>query len=98
MLQNKAEALVRSAAAAGANIILLQELFETPYFCQEQKQDYYRLAKVGAALLCWGGRVQATGELRGSTNPYAPRLPMRLHQLQQKQQATTVQHGYVLNT
>lgn len=26
----------------------LQELFEAPYFCQEQKQDYYRLAKVGA--------------------------------------------------
>lgn len=42
---NKAEALVRSAAAKGANIILLQELFEAPYFCQEQKQEYYRLAK-----------------------------------------------------
>jgi predicted amidohydrolase len=26
--------LVREAAARGANIILLQELFETPYFCQ----------------------------------------------------------------
>lgn len=26
--------LVRDAAARGANIILLQELFETPYFCQ----------------------------------------------------------------
>jgi hypothetical protein len=24
----------------------LQELFETPYFCQEQKQEYYRLAQV----------------------------------------------------
>jgi predicted amidohydrolase len=57
LLQNKAEALVRSAAAAGANIILLQELFETPYFCQEQKQDYYRLAKVGAVVSgsCWVG-------------------------------------------
>lgn len=30
----KAEKLVREAAAKGANIILLQELFETPYFCQ----------------------------------------------------------------
>jgi N-carbamoylputrescine amidase len=29
-----AEGLVRSAAKAGAQIILLQELFETPYFCQ----------------------------------------------------------------
>ncbi|PSC68151.1 protease Do-like 9 [Micractinium conductrix] len=42
---NKAERLVRAAAAEGANIILLQELFETPYFCQEQKHEYFRLAK-----------------------------------------------------
>ena len=33
----KAEALVRQAAAAGAQIILLQELFEGLYWCQEQK-------------------------------------------------------------
>lgn len=31
-----AERLVRSAHADGAHIILLQELFQTPYFCQEQ--------------------------------------------------------------
>jgi N-carbamoylputrescine amidase len=31
----KAEKLVRQAAEQGANIILLQELFETPYFCQK---------------------------------------------------------------
>lgn len=37
----KAEALVRKAAAQGAQIILLQELFETPYFCQKEKADYY---------------------------------------------------------
>lgn len=37
----KAEALVREAAAQGAQIILLQELFETPYFCQKEKADYY---------------------------------------------------------
>ena len=41
---NKAENLVRKAAAEGANIILLQELFETPYFCQQQKFDYFQLA------------------------------------------------------
>ena len=29
----RAEKLVRAAAAKGAQIILLQELFETPYFC-----------------------------------------------------------------
>lgn len=37
----KADALVREAAAQGAQIILLQELFETPYFCQKEKADYY---------------------------------------------------------
>lgn len=37
----KADSLVREAAAQGAQIILLQELFETPYFCQKEKSDYY---------------------------------------------------------
>ena len=41
---DKAEKLVRKAAAEGANIILLQELFETPYFCQKQKFEYFDLA------------------------------------------------------
>lgn len=39
-----AEKLVRQAHAQGANIILLQELFETPYFCQKQNPDYQLLA------------------------------------------------------
>ena len=42
---NKAESLVRSAAADGANIILIQELFETPYFCIEIDQNHFDLAK-----------------------------------------------------
>ena len=42
---DKADKLVRKAAAEGANIILLQELFETPYFCQKQKFEYFDLAK-----------------------------------------------------
>ena len=37
----KADRLVREAARQGAQIILLQELFETPYFCQKEKSDYY---------------------------------------------------------
>jgi N-carbamoylputrescine amidase len=41
---SKAEGLVRQAAKQGAQIILLQELFETPYFCQKQKSDYYAYA------------------------------------------------------
>ena len=36
--------LVTKAAKAGANIILLQELFETPYFCQVHDFDYFELA------------------------------------------------------
>ena len=39
-----AEKLVRQAAARGAQIILLQELFETPYFCQKPNPDYLQLA------------------------------------------------------
>lgn len=40
----RADRLVRKAADSGANIILLQELFETPYFCQLQKFEYMKLA------------------------------------------------------
>jgi N-carbamoylputrescine amidase len=40
----KADKLVREAAGQGAQIILLQELFETPYFCQREKPEYYDLA------------------------------------------------------
>ncbi len=40
----KAEVMVRKAAKEGAQIILLQELFETPYFCQKEKSDYYMYA------------------------------------------------------
>jgi N-carbamoylputrescine amidase len=39
-----AERLVREAKGKGAQIILLQELFETPYFCQDQKQELFGLA------------------------------------------------------
>ncbi len=39
-----AERLVREAAAAGAGIVLLQELFETPYFCKDQKAEHFALA------------------------------------------------------
>lgn len=40
-----AEKLVRIAAADGANVILLPELFENLYFCQERNYDYYSFAK-----------------------------------------------------
>lgn len=41
---NKAEQMVREAAAQGANVILLPELFENVYFCQEKRYEYYELA------------------------------------------------------
>lgn len=40
----KAEKLVHQAAAGGANVILLPELFENWYFCQERRYDSYKLA------------------------------------------------------
>ena len=40
-----AESLVRRAAGEGANVILIQELFETPYFCQDQLPEYFELAR-----------------------------------------------------
>lgn len=44
----KADRLVRKAAAEGAQIILLQELFETPYFCQTEKYEHFNLASTVA--------------------------------------------------
>jgi N-carbamoylputrescine amidase len=41
----KAEALIRKAAARGAGIVLIQELFATPYFCQDQIADFFDLAR-----------------------------------------------------
>ncbi len=41
----KAEAFIRRAAGEGAKIILVQELFETPYFCQDQRPEYFELAR-----------------------------------------------------
>lgn len=40
----RAERLVRQAAGKGAQIILLQELFETPYFCIDQSAQHFGLA------------------------------------------------------
>ena len=41
----RAEELVREAARRGAQIILLPELFEAPYFCVEQDVRHLRLAR-----------------------------------------------------
>jgi N-carbamoylputrescine amidase len=41
----RADTLVRDAAAKGARIILIPELFETPYFCIEQDSRHLSLAQ-----------------------------------------------------
>ncbi|MCL7048628.1 hypothetical protein MKW94_010224 [Papaver nudicaule] len=43
---DKAERLVRDAHKKGANIILIQELFEGYYFCQAQREDFFLRAKL----------------------------------------------------
>ena len=40
----KAEGLVMEAVNKGAKLILLPELFERQYFCQERRYDYYEFA------------------------------------------------------
>ena len=42
---DRAEVLVRRAAAEGGQVILLQELFEGPYFCKTQLPQYFDWAK-----------------------------------------------------
>src|SRR6202521_5799859 len=44
----RAEQLVRQAAGGGAQVILLPELFETPYFCIEQDARHLSLARPAA--------------------------------------------------
>jgi len=62
---DKAEALVRRARRAGAEIVLLQELFATPYFCKDQKASLFALAQPaeGHPLLARMGRLAAELEV-----------------------------------
>jgi N-carbamoylputrescine amidase len=41
----RAERLIREAAGRGANVVLIQELFETPYFCKDHSARYFELAR-----------------------------------------------------
>lgn len=50
-----AAALVRQAAEQGANVILLPELFETPYFCQQRGLRFLSSGNPG------GGKSRRTG-------------------------------------
>ena len=42
---DRAEHMVRGAAGKGAQVILLQELFETPYFCKDHLASHFELAR-----------------------------------------------------
>ncbi len=59
----RADALVRRAAAQGANIILLPELFEREYFCQQRRYDFYSYAEPLAENLAVRHFAQTAKEL-----------------------------------
>ena len=59
-----AERLVRAAAAEGAELILLQELFATPYFCIEQDPAHLQLAESAADSALLRRFARLAGELR----------------------------------
>ena len=61
---DKAEALVRTAHARGAHVVLLQELFETPYFPQEQNAKWHALAHEHAQHPTLKRMAQLARELR----------------------------------
>jgi len=42
---DRAELVVRDAAAQGAQVVLVQELFATPYFCITQRPEHFDLAQ-----------------------------------------------------
>ncbi|MBV9671888.1 MAG: carbon-nitrogen hydrolase, partial [Verrucomicrobia bacterium] len=41
----KAESMIRDAAARGANMVCLQELFATQYFCQVEDHKYFEFSE-----------------------------------------------------
>lgn len=64
----RAEHLIRHAASEGAQVILIQELFETPYFCIEQNIEHLDLAKTPEASLV----IQKFSELAKELNVVLP--------------------------
>ena len=55
-----AEELVRQAAAKGAEIVLLPELFERPYFCQERRYEYYEYIDFNNIFRCKTAELTTT--------------------------------------
>ena len=65
---SKAEGMVKKAADMGANIVLLPELFENTYFCQERKYESYKLA----APVSENAAVNAMSALAGELHVVIP--------------------------
>ena len=65
-----AERLVREAAGRGAQVVLLQELFETPYFCKDHLASHFALARpvAGNPVLA---RFQALARDLGVVLPFS---------------------------
>ncbi len=56
--------MVRRAAGEGATFVLLQELFETPYFCPDQKRDHFDLARAFDGNTMIAAMAQLASELK----------------------------------
>lgn len=61
---DKAAALTEEAARAGARLVLLPELFERPYFCQERRYEYYGYAEPTEEDLAVRRMCELTKKLR----------------------------------
>lgn len=61
---DKAAALTEEAARAGARLVLLPELFERPYFCQERRYEYYGYAEPTEENLAVRRMCELTKKLR----------------------------------
>lgn len=61
---DKAAAFTEEAARAGARLVLLPELFERPYFCQERRYEYYGYAEPTDENLAVRRMCELTKKLR----------------------------------
>ena len=57
---------MRQAAAQGAGVVLVQELFATPDFCIEQRPEYFALAAPMQGRVLATCDLDAVARLRGS--------------------------------
>ena len=72
-----AEALVREAAGRGARVILIQEHFAAPYFCKDQKKEFFALARPAAQSPVLARMSELAAELEvGCCRPPALSTPV----------------------